>query len=899
MVNDVVANARDIASRIADNSVDIEIIAESGSTVGFNLISVEIQDSVGHNFRTRNSMTTEIDMVITEPYGMTLIDRMLLAGRSLGIQNFRMAPLILDLSFKFRDADGVINSGPSEPIRKIYKIILVDTESTLTEVGSTYRIKAVSDNTIGFNDFWAVIPTTVRVLIGPNPGPAPQSGAVVLPVDARTVGSFFQQLGTTLTNFYQDQRNNINNNATTPLIIYDFVVDQELATQEILFSQQTNGRRHSWLQSGSAGQEISIGRGIAITDLVDDICASLRDITFFMPEDNNNTGFVRIPVVECRVELVGYDPFLNDYIRKFTYHINVRQTLRAVPTVEHGRRFQTSVERQQTRARETAQQQILRKCYPYFYTGMNTEIIGLDIVFNQLHIISLPLYGGATVPDARVGSSQELASVLSETQARYNEGQRILQDLQERFAQNQEFDQNLIGINQFRGRTEISITTAEQANLINTALGRLNDPRVDQLFTSPDNPAVPGGTLQLGNQAGGSGFRIGRALSTDEARAQGIQAIRDEIRERNSDLQAAIEDREQGQNILANQIRSLRGEVIFFDEQSQQRLATGRVDDNAARVLAQRNTQAARRFIEDRSITAFSDPNLATDFPGLYSYAADPRDIANFLARPPTTASDQSQAEVRGVYSTIMAQLYDRAGQHLVEIEMEIRGDPYWLGKSNVERMGELLALSGQQDDTLVSPNLDRYANYNNRDSSFLLLFRPGDQPSNSTGFMTFDNSVFFNGIYHAIEVTHVFSAGKFTQKIRAVRDLINLDVLRTAPGRATNPNQPTVAPPPSQPRAADGPTAPAPAQPAEPAPSAPTQAAESPPAELGGVFAGQRAAFDRIAAGSDRERAINNAQRIINSFGAAATPEQQTAAREYVIQQWERNQTIRNPQQN
>ena len=789
MVNDQDSNDRLVGSKIRDGTIPTVTIAESGVTTGFNLVSVQMQDAVSPNFRTRNTVTTEIDMTITEAYGMTLIDRMFLASRQLGIRNWRLAPMILELTFKYYDQEGFIVSSTAEPIRKIYKLVLVDTESTLTEVGSTYRIKATASGSIGFKDFWFIIPQTYKVVAGQTAAgnAAAQNNNArsnsIIQASSGTVGEFFAKLGQQLTDFYREQRTNAaGGTSTTPLIYYNFSVAPTLAEKPINFSNQTNARRLGFSTPGSANQEITIGRGVSISDLIDDICASLVDTSFFTPADSATTGQIRVPRVECSVDLIGYDVLLNDYVRQFNYVIGVLETLRPTPTVEHGRRFQTNIENQTSRAAHTANKKLVKKFYPFYYTGMNTEIIKLDLTFNQMHIISLPLHDGNTLPLATLGSS--VTANIDQLQANYRVLSQTIRQQQQQIEQYEQTDQQLNAIVSRRPGQSTAERSALESEIVLEA---------NQGLT----PLAAGADLAAAFPGAGN--------DSDAALQQNINRI---VGERRAVVQserfllgATIGDNQARLAEVAEQIQQLRtGSVVFFNPRDNRSIGSTNPEalqlyqqaERARERAAQRQSPA---FAEDIAITSYNAP---VDNAGQYTYAADPRDIANYLARSATTADNTN--EVRGVYTTILAQLYDRQGQHLTEIELDIKGDPYWLGLSNVERESELNEYINNRAaaQTGVTANFGRlvntvgraadssYANFYDSDASFLLLFRPGDQPNEQTGYMDFKDSVFFNGIYHTIEVTHMFNNGQFTQKLRAVRDLININAVRDAPQTAT-----------------------------------------------------------------------------------------------------------------
>lgn len=773
LVNDRDAEELDIGSKVFNNQVRKFTVAESGVTTGFNIVDVEIIDAVSSSHRNRNNVTSDINITITEPYGLTLVDRVFLASKDLGIMNWRMAPMILTLEMRAINVEGS-PARDAALIRKAYKLVISDMNSQLTEVGSTYKITAAVSNAIGFKDQFYMLPMNLTITLGGNNVPTalqrqsitpatgssganpttPQTTIISVNIDG-SVGQFFTELGNYITAFYREARTRGSAVQSVPFVLYEFVVAPELAEQQLNFAntQTNNARRRGFTRQG---QEVHVSR-IGISELVDDILSSLANVNFFVP--NNPQGTVRIPRVECRVEHVGWDGILNDYIRKFTYYITVMETVRPVPNPETGYNYQEGPQaatRQAERLRILGERKVVRKAYPYYYTGMNTEIISLDITFNQLHIIPLPLHNGETVTPADSGQSlqqrlRELIQNRNQLQAQIQQQQNFLGSIPNRLAQLQAAQTSGLGaITDPQLRAEI-------------------DQDIDRISQTPG---------RLGGRT--------RYAALTEALSRRIALLNTE----RSQIPTSIGTLQQQVNQFDSDISDLRNQNVYVFPTSGVSITgvTGNVISPQIQALInQRNAQAVqntrlradRRFIEDLNI------NDTVQQMGRLVYMASQQDIANNLARPPDTA-DPRQGEVRATYSTILAQMYDRVGLQLTEIEMEIRGDPYWLGETNLERLEELNRISADGSSrtfaSTISQRTDQYANYHGQDAGFLLLFRAGNQPSESTGYMNFEQgsrenqSVFFNGLYLAIEVTHVFSNGKFTQKIRAQRDnLIDL----------------------------------------------------------------------------------------------------------------------------
>jgi hypothetical protein len=764
LVSDTDARKPDIGNLVYTNQVPTFILARSGVTTGLNITELEIRDAVSSSFRNRNNATTEINFTIVEPYGMTMVDKMYNASQTLGVQNWRMAPLILTLEIRGRNPDGTPHSNTQ--VQKFYSMVITDMDGTLVSTGTTYKIRAVVQNTLGFTDQYYMLPSNLTLRVGaggiapgtivtttPTAGNAPASAPVAPQVLDGTVGQFFQVIGQLMSDFYVRTRLDSPELATTPVVLYEFTVDEQLAAQMINMSAFSNRRRQAF-NGTSDTQEIHVNR-LGVSELVDDILSSITDPEFFTA--NAQVGTIRIPRIECAVEYVGWDNLMNDYIKKFTFSIGILETIRAIPTVAHGEYFQLTP--QNARTRLEGMRNIIRKAYPYLYTGMNTEVLNLELTFNNLHIIPLPMHNGRTITPAQEG--QSLAIRTQELQRQY--------------------------------RVASAAADRTQADAIL--------PQLQALGSTPTTTNLPPDVL---NVLAARSFAL--QDETGMSQADPIQAV---VSDLTATQDAARAARERLLDIRASSL-------VVFDPESVPTMLRDRATRSPEAVARARQIAQARTaspvtarprnpFVEDVSV------NIRE--PGRLSYAASPRDIANNLARP-SNIQDATQGDVRGIYSTILAQMYDRPGLQLTEIDMEIRGDPYWLGESNLERVNQIteyvrtrgVAAVGAAASSLPpasgipasfarSAGLDTgilYADYYTKDAAFLLLFRAGNTPSETTGYMNFDTgsrenqSVFFNGVYIALEVTHVFAQGKFTQRIRAVRDaLTNLDVVAQAPAVA------------------------------------------------------------------------------------------------------------------
>jgi hypothetical protein len=103
----------------------------------------------------------------------------------------------------------------------------------------------------------------------------------------------------------------------------------------------------------------------------------------------------------------------------------------------------------------------------------------------------------------------------------------------------------------------------------------------------------------------------------------------------------------------------------------------------------------------------------------------------------------------------------------LAQQKLEIRGDPYWLGFSNIDER----TLIG--DGSAPSPpNRDNSAWWFGGDIGYVFTMRTGTNYNESTGFMDLNNNTtMWNGYYKVVKLTSIFKAGVFTQQLDSMRD--------------------------------------------------------------------------------------------------------------------------------
>ena len=124
-----------------------------------------------------------------------------------------------------------------------------------------------------------------------------------------------------------------------------------------------------------------------------------------------------------------------------------------------------------------------------------------------------------------------------------------------------------------------------------------------------------------------------------------------------------------------------------------------------------------------------------------------------------TGAYDRDKSTVGAILSNIYGSLYTTAFQ---KIELTIRGDPYWLGQTNIERI--MLLESGKSTNAAKADQADFLTAHPMLQMYFKYPIKMGDD------FVpVLKDSEVFDGTYQINEVINSFENGNFTQTLKGV----------------------------------------------------------------------------------------------------------------------------------
>lgn len=139
-----------------------------GSTYGrsvffqddFYFEELKIHSVIAPNAETKATNGIDVTFTIIEPYGMTLMNRLLDLGEYLGIENYLQIPYVIEIGFRGYDDSG---ASIAIPLTKWYPINIKSFKMRATVKGTEYNFEAVPYNHESYNQSFQSIPINVEI----------------------------------------------------------------------------------------------------------------------------------------------------------------------------------------------------------------------------------------------------------------------------------------------------------------------------------------------------------------------------------------------------------------------------------------------------------------------------------------------------------------------------------------------------------------------------------------------------------------------------------------------------------------------------------------------------------------------------------------------------------------
>jgi hypothetical protein len=724
------------------------IIAESGATAAYNITRFNTTTLCTPNFRSRNIPYMSWKMTITEPFGLTFPDYVFAAANQLNIRNGNRFPFFVEVWFNGYNEDGTIAA--ENICYKVWRVMIIDMSLSASHVGSTYEIEGIADNGIGSSNQYSMTPATIKI------------------DGIETFGNAIKKL--------EDEMNSAAKKAENAKTATEYKIEapEFMKSWKIVPpTADANSQRQGSMSgqtSAKGGNEIPINKGQDIGNFVTYMLAKCGDeadrwyrgvnATSSTPSFDKN-GLGQVIQIYSEVEVGDYNEMLNDYNRKIIFRIVPHVTTRTVSDPEQAKKMQ-NIAIQAAKVSYLQAHKLLNKRYDYFYTGKNTEVIKFDIQINNFWSISLPAYlGTRSYAQMSHGAVAAPNSAGFRENLGYGQAYKLAESVQ---AQIKEIDKL---INSLTSNSDLK-------GIIDKATGGQLPGAISNLQNLPNTiqDLSSGQINSLLSQLGGTSSVL-NSLSSAAATAAKAQISRLSILNQKPVPQFDTGTR----NTLDALQKSIASLVSELSQTSR----------------AVQDTRAGQfrggKYLEDIKSKVESDDELKVAFLvenrplGQDGNSNGSEGKQNMNAVAPSGSLPPGA----NMFGSIMNNLYER--NQMMEIDLEIRGDPWWLGLTNIEENDYTKRVYSSGSTT---SDADTYANFLNGENVILLSFKTGSNYNEQTGFMTFNSDAdTFNGLFAVREVESKFENGSFTQSLKAWKELFSQKISKDMTPKTT-PNVPT-----------------------------------------------------------------------------------------------------------
>jgi hypothetical protein len=161
------------AGRYNDNTANSVTVRNPEFLDNFYFTHLDISTVIGLNESSRSSNSIEVKFGIIEPYGMTLLDRLINASTALGGSNYTAQPYLLQIDFFGIKEDGSMTQLTNQ--RKRIPINIIDFKIKVGKSGATYDVSCIPYNHVALTTYnnsspgsFEVTASTVGEFFDPN-----------------------------------------------------------------------------------------------------------------------------------------------------------------------------------------------------------------------------------------------------------------------------------------------------------------------------------------------------------------------------------------------------------------------------------------------------------------------------------------------------------------------------------------------------------------------------------------------------------------------------------------------------------------------------------------------------------------------------------------------------------
>lgn len=366
------------------------IIAESAKTT-ISIKSASIETSYTSSVRSHAPIATKISMQWFEPMGAMLYDNIMAILEKVGFKTLGESYWRINVWFCGWDQDG----NPQKKLSPVqYKCIMTNISSILTEQGSEYEVEFAPLPDSGQKDEWFIIPSNLQIK-----DPGDQSIQTVKQVCDKLIDSWNDHVKTT------------NNDQ---LVKYSLTFDKWIDDPSPENWKIINDKPSQVAQCTDLGA--NAGKGQGIDAFIHMLISQTKEGALAATQHPDDQGtYVEKPgkpystmAVVTTIVKLDYGTFnvrVGKYHRTIQFSVRPFQTCKCIANQKHAQALTNGDFSSQILGWLKSKNRIPR-LYNYIFTGLNQDILKLDIKFNGTQIINQQYKDGQST-ETQPGKSRQ------------------------------------------------------------------------------------------------------------------------------------------------------------------------------------------------------------------------------------------------------------------------------------------------------------------------------------------------------------------------------------------------------------------------------------------------------------------------------------------------------------
>ena len=688
------------------------ILAQTAGTDEFYIEDLNYTTTIGG----LSTLTTAIRFNIVSPYQADFPDHLFRAADKLKIRNYQDLPLHMLIEWRGRDAKTSKATKPTTFTSRCYAVYFANMNLSVDERGGIYSVEAyrASERGLGQDKVYlkkdiTISGKTVGGVLGELVGrlqnaTAKEERNVWVP-DKYIIEIPAEWRDWEVRSPYEIDFSNLSSNTNHGIDIIKSVSDAtsgsqvnvvEMPNAATSFAVDTfSSQKH--LNESKMVRTFTFKSGTDIITVIQSVLNAAAKFQQLIVNDEYDLQAANAQVkrtkpesiwkwfakIDVDVEYIGFDKNTRQYACKRVYQ--VIKHLDPLLGINEETTQQTK-EVSYTRLYTMLENGIIEKAYPYYYTGLNTEIKSLDLKFDNHYIIARSMSsnkGGMQKRQHGVYADKDTGIAAGSTDEKYN-------SLHDKYKQE-------------IGAIEGDIVALDAATM----------------------PAMLSNSIEVNK-------RLAAVKKVKQAQLAGLKQYE-------NITQAQLDA------VIAGKLE-LHLEGVYTDD-------AGKLIMDAGRYYFTERVQK----IMPPGLYYISDFERKSDdgvlFPVKFGNANTPK------------AKTGTNDDGHNAMNLVAQEIAQRKSASLVQIDLEIRGDPYWL------------------PETISGINLDSISPAHQQPMLIIIASQGSDY--NNAGLFQVNERNSISAVYNVITIDHIFSGGEFTQMLKCARDpQVDINAVLRAPDK-------------------------------------------------------------------------------------------------------------------